>query len=195
MKAIIAAIFYNFRHLTRFSGRDTRAQFWPYAIFLFILQTIISIVMMLPFMAQVMMKSFQLALQHPGSPPDQKAITQMMQGTMADLQSMLMLATPILTALFVILIGAAVTRRLHDRSMTGFWGLMPLPFQIIGMATMPAMFSTWPYHPNVGLFALLMLNSLLHLAFAILLIVLLAQSGNAGANRFGPPVIDWHHSP
>lgn len=195
MKAIIAAILYNFRNLVRFSGRETRAQFWPHAIFLFIVQTIISITIMVPFMVNVMMKSFQLAIQHPGGPPDQKAIMQMMQGTMADLQSILMIATPILTALFVILVGAAVARRLHDRNMSGYWGLMPLPFTIIGIVAMPKTFQTWPYHPDFGVFGLLMLNSLAHMGLAILLIVLLAQRGDLGANRFGPEVTDWHHSP
>ncbi|HEV2186978.1 MAG TPA: DUF805 domain-containing protein [Stellaceae bacterium] len=201
MKAIIAAIIYNFRNLARFSGRNTRAQFWPYAIFLFIAQTIISLTMMLPFIYSVMTKTFLFVLQHPGkpgvpvNPADQKAFGQVMQGIMADTQSMLMTATPILTAVFVILIGAAVARRLHDRGMSGYWGLMPLPFTIIGLAAMPKTFEAWPYHPNLGLFGLLMLNSMLHLTLAILLIVLLAQRGAAGANRFGPEVTDWQYSP
>jgi uncharacterized membrane protein YhaH (DUF805 family) len=201
MKAILAAIVYNFQNLTRFSGRDTRAQFWPHAIFLFIVQSIVSMIMMIPFIISVMTKTFLFVAQHPGkpgvpiNPADQQAFSQMMQGIMTDTQSMLMTATPILTALFVILIGAAVARRLHDRGMSGYWGLMPLPFTIIGLAAMPKTLETWPYHPNFGLFGLLMLNSLLHVALAILLIVLLAQRGAAGTNRFGPEVTDWRYSP
>jgi len=201
MKAIIAAIVYNFRNLTRFSGRNTRTQFWPYAILLFVVQTIISTLIMIPFIISVMTKTFLFTLQHPGkpgvpiNPADQNAFSQMMQGIMADTQSMLMTATPILTALFVVLIGAAVARRLHDRDMSGYWGLMPLPFTIIGLVAMPKTLEAWPYHPNFGLFILLMLNSLLHLALAILLIVLLAQRSAAGANRFGPEVTDWRYSP
>jgi uncharacterized membrane protein YhaH (DUF805 family) len=156
---------------------------------------------MIPFVINVMTKTFLFALQHPGKPgvpinlADQNAFSQMMQGIMTDTQSMLMTATPILTAVFVILIGAAVARRLHDRGMSGYWGLMPLPFTIIGLAAMPKTFEAWPYHPNLGLFGLLMLNSLLHLALAILLIVLLAQRSAAGANRFGLEVTDWQYSP
>jgi len=198
MAAIVAAILYNFRNLIRFSGRDTRAQFWPYVIFIFIVQSIISVIIMIPIMINMMAKIF-LAVQQqaakPHAPLDQRAIDQIIQGLYSDMGSVLTITSPILTGLLVALIAAAVTRRLHDRNMHGYWGLVPLPFTIVGLAAMPKMFATWPYRPDFGLFGLLLLNSLIHLAAIIVLIVLLAQRSVAGANRFGAEVTDWHHSP
>jgi len=202
MTAIFAAILYNFGNLIRFSGRETRAQFWPYAIFLFIVQSIVSSAITIPIMVNVFIKAFQFGMQHarttggaPMTAADQRAMDQMMQGVYADMGSILTVTTPICTTLFVILLAAAVARRLHDRGMSGYWGLMPLPLTAFSLFTMPQMFAAFATHTvSGGWFAVLLINSLLYFGALILLIVLLAQRGLAGANRFGP-AIDWPYSP
>lgn len=202
MKAIVAAILYNLRNLMRFAGRDTRAQFWPYAIFLFILQSIVSMALMLPIIAKAMMEGFQFGLQHAAtnggqlSAADQKAFAQINSGIYSDMGSMLTVTTPIFTTLFVILLAAAVARRLHDRGMSGYWGLMPLPFTAFSILTMPTLFAAFATHTvSSGWFAGLFINNVLYFAALILLVVLLARQGVAGANRFGPVVTDWPYSP
>ena len=217
MSAIVAAILYNLRNLACFTGRDIRAQFWPYAIFLFIVQMIANMIFMIPVMFRMMYRifttTFQFAAQHRGTtgmpigPADLKAFDQVMQTTFADMQSMLVVVAPVGTAIFVILIAAAVARRLHDRGRAGYWGLMPLPFTAFGIATMPTVFSAmargyanfsvqgiWGSLGTAWLVAV-SLNNLLYWIALILLIVMLAQRGAAGANRFGPEVTDWHYAP
>ena len=202
MKAIVAAILYNLSNLMRFAGRDTRAQFWPYAIFLFVLQSIISMALTLPIIAKVMIKAFQFGVQHATtnggqlSAADQKAFAQINNGIYSDMGSMMTVTTPILTALLVILLAAAVARRLHDCGMSGYWGLMPLPFTAFSILTMPKLFAAFEIHTfSDGWFPGLLINNLLYFAALILLIVLLARRGVVGANRFGPFIADWPYSP
>ena len=86
MTAIVAAILYNFRNLVHFSGRDVRAQFWPYAIFLFVLQSIVSMALTIPITVNVMFKAFQFGMQHAAtnggqmSAADQRALEQIVNG-------------------------------------------------------------------------------------------------------------------
>jgi uncharacterized membrane protein YhaH (DUF805 family) len=156
---------------------------------------------MIPVMYSVMTKMFSFIQQQAGrvggrmdGRADQQAFIQMFQSIFSDMETV-MITAPILTGLFVVLVAAAVTRRLHDRGMHGYWGLMPLPFMAFGLAAMPKIFATWPYNPNFTLFILLFLNNLFSFAALILLIVLLAQRSSARANRFGPEVTDWRYSP
>jgi uncharacterized membrane protein YhaH (DUF805 family) len=163
---IVAAILCNFRNLVRFSGRDTREQFWPYAIFLFIIQNIVSTITMAPIMYSIMTKTFSLVQEqatHAGtrlSATDQIAFNQMIQGVISDMQSMLIVTTPILIGLFIVFVAAATARRLHDRGKSGFWGLMPIPFAGFGVVLMPRLFSTWLQKPDFTLFGLLFLNNI-----------------------------------
>jgi uncharacterized membrane protein YhaH (DUF805 family) len=202
MREIIAAILYNFRNLFRVTGRDPRAQFWPYAIFLFIVQSIISVILMIPVLFRIVSIPFEFIRQHPPkagqplNPADVKEFTQkMMQEVFSEMRSVLTTVTPILTVIFVILIAAAVARRLHDRDKSGYWGLMPLPFTAFGLATMPMFFSAilaqgYDDSKLLGIGGSLgiavSLNNLLYWAAVIWLIVLLARQGSPGPNRYGP---------
>lgn len=202
MKAIVAAILYNLRNLMRFAGRDTGAQFWPYAIFIFVVQSIISLALTLPIIVRAMINAFQLGVQqaitNSGRPraADQQAFAQINSGIYSDMGSMLTVTAPIFTAVLVILLAAAIARRLHDRGMSGYWGLMPLPFTVFSILTMPKLFAAFATHTVEGdWFAGLLINNFLYFAALILLIVLLARQGVGGANRFGAVVADWPYSP
>jgi uncharacterized membrane protein YhaH (DUF805 family) len=91
----------------------------------------------------------------------------------------------------VVLLAAAVTRRLHDRGRRGYWGLMPLPFLAFGLTVFPKMFATMSQGDvspeTLGLFFTLFFNNMLYLASLGLLIFLLAARSDVGSNRFGPP--------
>jgi uncharacterized membrane protein YhaH (DUF805 family) len=192
MTAIVAPILYSFRNLARFSGRDRRDQFWPYAIFLFIVQNIVSMTAMIPVMHSVMSKTFYFTQQHLTAGgtrlrgADQKEFVQMMEGIFSDMQSLLMVTTPVLTGLFIVFIAAAAARRLHDRGKSGFWGLMPVPLAGFGVVLMPKTFSAFLTHDISAYWLVaLFLNNILYFGFLIFLIVLLAQRSEGGANRYG----------
>jgi uncharacterized membrane protein YhaH (DUF805 family) len=94
-------------------------------------------------------------------------------------------------ALAVLLLAAAVTRRLHDRGRRGWWGLAPLPFLVVGMTVFPRLFKTTlageMTPDSMRLFGLMFANNLLYLGSLGLLIFLLAGASQPNANRFGPP--------
>jgi uncharacterized membrane protein YhaH (DUF805 family) len=89
----------------------------------------------------------------------------------------------IVCAVAVLLLAAAVVRRLHDRDMSGLWGALPLPFLIAALAMMPGLFTR--HSLDIGLFTALTACSLLYNATLIALIFLLAGGGTAGHNRYG----------
>lgn len=100
-----------------------------------------------------------------------------------------------MTFIFILLIAAAVARRLHDRGKSGYWGLAPLPFAAFSIVTTPVMFSRnlaggYASSDLLGasdsLRIATTLNGLVYWATLILLIVLLAQRSSPGPNGYGP---------
>ncbi len=102
-------------------------------------------------------------------------------------------ATAITGLLAIVLLAAAVVRRLHDSGRGGWWGALPLPFLVIGLVVMLHVFGTMgriaepgfvpPFLPFVVLFA----NNMLYLGMLALLIVQLCRPSDPNANRFGLP--------
>jgi uncharacterized membrane protein YhaH (DUF805 family) len=91
-----------------------------------------------------------------------------------------------MTAITVLLLAAAVARRLHDRGRTGLIGLLPLPFLAYACVVMQRFFaSSRSDGPDMLLFLSLFLNNLLYLGALLFLVVQLAGRGTVGANRFG----------
>ena len=90
----------------------------------------------------------------------------------------IMAGAGIVAAILVALLAAALTRRLHDRGRSGYWGLLPIPFIVFALIAMPHVFTQTP---NLVLFFLLFINNALYLASLITLIVMLA-----GASRTDP---------
>src|SRR4030095_5514181 len=89
----------------------------------------------------------------------------------------------------VLLLAAAVARRLHDRNRTALWGLLPLPSMILGLVFMPAKMPGFAAQAEPEpLIQLVMLNNLASYALLIALIVLTIGVGTSGPNRFGPEI-------
>lgn len=62
---ILKSITYNVRNLTTFTGRNARWQFWPYAIFVFVLSTAGMIAVMLPEIFASLKRIQEFAAAHP----------------------------------------------------------------------------------------------------------------------------------
>lgn len=103
-------------------------------------------------------------------------------------------------AAHVILLAAAIVRRLHDTGRTGLWALLPLPFfvlQVVSLdrlfARLPQMMTVDPSNPMIFAFVLDVmwgaLAALLGFAAVIVLIILLCGRGTPEANRFGEPPV------
>lgn len=159
------SITHNLAGLLRFSGRDTRGRFWPYAItvFILILAGYTSIVMPKIMAAMIgMMRDGQAAF------PD---------------FSGLLWWTFVMMVITVVLLAAAVTRRLRDRGKPIGWALLPL---VLAAVLLPLVGDpmSMVQRPGWVFFATFVLN-LGYQASIIYLIVLLAGAGRTEAGRAG----------
>jgi uncharacterized membrane protein YhaH (DUF805 family) len=190
---IFASIRHNLANLLRFSGRDSRRTFWPYAIAVVLLDIAAMTAAMLPIMAESFGRMQRFAVEHPeqatvDSGPGHYSIT--IHGNHPELMPDV---TPIFTtialivAATILLLGAAVARRLHDRQLRGAWGLIPLPFLGFASVAMPRLFASMRTGnpPDMRLFAAMFVNNALYLAALATLVVLLVGAGTNGPNRYG----------
>ena len=197
MNHFVDSIRNGFTGLPRFSGRDSARRFWPYVGVVFALMFGIAAVSMGPIMIGSFARMQTFAIEH----PDQATVTQgpgsysiQIHGNHPELMpdfTPFFMAMRVGCALVVLLLAAAVTRRLHDRGRRGWWGLPPVVFLVGGLALFPRLFQSTlsgeVTPDSMRLFGLVMANNLLYLGSLGLLIFLLAGAGQPNANRFGPP--------
>jgi uncharacterized membrane protein YhaH (DUF805 family) len=185
MGQIIEAISYNLTNLFRFGGADRRSVFWPYAGCVIGLAMAAMAAVMLPEMQAGMARMEEFAAGNPDKATIQRGpghYSIKVQGHHPELMPDMGNITTGMSVVFavtVLLLAAAVARRLHDTGRSGAWGLMPLPFIIYAMVMMPRLLGA--SDPDMGLFFSLVINNLLYLASLALLVVLLARPGKAGA--------------
>jgi uncharacterized membrane protein YhaH (DUF805 family) len=173
---MLDSIRYNLSSLARFSGRDSRRRFWPYAGAVLLLSWISIWLVMAPRIFGTFARVAQFAREH----PEQTTIVS------APILGM-MYGVAIVSAVTLLLLAAAVTRRLHDRSRTGAWGLVPavlLATGFLGMSRQFAGFATGR-PPDLGWFLLIFFNNMAYLASLVFLVIQLASAGTRGPNRFG----------
>ena len=150
--------------LTRFSGRDARQTFWLWALVVFIVAFVSMVIAIVVLLASGNGNGFG-----PGG-----------------------LAAIGFGLPFAGLLAASVARRLHDRGLSGFWGLMPVVPFIGFVLIMQHERAKVRAELSVGdasgaNFASLGLAALLYYAGLLILIVMLSLKGQPGENRFGPP--------
>jgi uncharacterized membrane protein YhaH (DUF805 family) len=149
---------------------------------------------MVPSMMSTFEKMQRFAIEH----PDQSTVNQgpgsysiSIEGShpelMPDFGALFGGMAMVITAM-VVLLAAAVARRLHDSGRSGVWGLMPLPFLAFGFIAMPAIFNS--QEPEMNLFFGLFFNNFIYLVTLTVLVVFLASAGKDSENRFGPVAID-----
>lgn len=151
------SITHNLTGLLRFSGTDSRAQFWPYAIAVFIG---IMVVFMSIFAPRILGAVHRFLRHGDATFPD---VSDLRWWTVA------------LMAIQVLLLAAAVTRRLRDRGKSIVWALLPLvPLAIlVPIVGDPLSLAGLPAWAFIATFVL----NLGYQASLIYLIVLLAGAG------------------
>jgi len=186
----ISSVRHHATNLTNFAGRETRAQFWPYAIAVFMLITIICMSLFLPPFFQSMERFERFAEQHPDSATVKVGSGQRTIRVEGDHPELMPDMGPFLVAVIlsgigtVALLAAAVVRRLHDLGRSGRWGALPLPFLALALTVEPAAIARRG-DIEMGLSLLLFFNNLVYLGCVARLFVWLARAGDASENRFG----------
>jgi len=190
-----AALRNGFGGLLRFSGRDRPAMFWIYA----------GIVLggafaawLLAFAAQF--RGFtervnRIAAEHPedviidqGPGHYSVQIKGWHPELMPDFAGLLQTMTVIATVV-AILLAAAVTRRLHDSNVRGWFALVPCGLLFLGLYLMGTFFNglNGQAEPDLSAFFTIFAVNLAYLASLGGLVYLLVRGGTVGENRFGPP--------
>ncbi len=191
----------HFARLFDFQGREDRASFWPYAATVFIIVTIAGMIAFVPMMAHAMQAQQQAWVVPTGTTAGPGPSEIVVHAPPPHLHghhrahlrpfpsTWLAIYFAITFGLAILLYSAAVVRRLHDRGLAGWWGLMPLPFVFYSSLRMPSAFAaTWGGHaPDTAVFLSIFVSNLLYLVSLIVLVVLLASAGDAGPNRFDQP--------
>ena len=189
MNSFAANIADHLKRLAAFAGRESRGHFWPYAGAVLALSFITMFLLMIPPMAESMRRTQQFAAANPDqatveSGPGHYSIS--IQGhhpeLMPDFASM-MLGMNAVMAVAVLLLAAAIVRRLHDRGRSGLWALMPLPFLAFASIVTPGVMAAST--PDLGLFFALFLNNMIYIGTLVALVVMLAGPSAAGPNKYG----------
>ncbi|MFM6852850.1 MAG: DUF805 domain-containing protein, partial [Sphingopyxis sp.] len=185
--------------IARPQGRDSRAQFWPYAVAVWLGVALLSVALAVPYILSTLTNMARLAAQYPdqfvvlrgpgsieyryiGNDP---AITAQLMPDMA--------VVALITLVVFGLSAAAVVRRLHDRGWSGWWCAVPMVLALAGYANMAAMFGQIGPHldPNSpALIRLFLQQAAINITYLIsvaILLVQLARPGVAGDNLYGPP--------
>lgn len=186
----------GFANLLKFNGRDRRGQFWPYAGVVLVL-SFVGMSAGLPMaMAPIFAEAAAMAEEHPEavsieqSPGSYVVEYEPGSGFMPDFSSFF-LVLGVAMGVTVILLAAAVTRRLHDRGLPGFIGLVPVTLLATGLFGMSRLMATMDQtEPDLSLFGLMMLNNMLYIASLGGLVILLSLRGKPQPNRYGPAPSD-----
>lgn len=198
-------LFTSLRHATtnlvNFRGRDNPALFWPFAGLVIGGVIALSMVGAMILMAQVLPKMIAFAQAHPEqthvesgptsiqvtidgpmtpSPFDPALFRQFIDTALA--------VNVISLVIVVVLLGAAVTRRLHDSAMPGVIAWIPAALMVAGMAQMRGAFTMDANVPiDLVAFFRVFLTNMAYLASLGGLVYLLIRKGTPGENRYGAP--------
>ena len=157
----------HLRGLFRFGGRETRQEFWPWVALV----------------VAVGMTAWTLAL------IGMLAVV-MRAGGASQIMDDAGGVMTVIALTSIVMLAAAVNRRLHDSGRGGWWGI-PAPILLLTglfvMSRAEASLRADQGHPFSGWFGAAMGVNLLYLASLALLIILCALPGETGENRYGKP--------
>jgi len=191
------------QHLTgiaNFRGRENRQPFWLWVLMVMALSMTIGMLSVFPLLFGMFGRIEQFAREHPdqvtravGSGSYSIEVHGYHPELMPDFGLFIGIVLAA-TSIVVLLLAAAVARRLHDTGRSGWWGLMPLPFMLATFWGVSRIFSLaptlsqTPQTPPPGffqVFALTMTGDLCYIATLILLIVFCCMPSQPGDNRYG----------
>lgn len=138
---MLDAIKHGLSGLINFNGRDARQAFWYYVLFIYLLTTAVSMVVVLPTMLQSMMAGMQHGMEQArGHDPvaAQAAIQASMMASMSEIFPAMLRLGMVTGAIMILGLGAAFVRRLQDSDLPGWWALLPAACQLFGLALLPA---------------------------------------------------------
>ncbi|MBS0478964.1 MAG: DUF805 domain-containing protein [Proteobacteria bacterium] len=194
----------HFTGLADFSGRENRQPFWLWILIVYAAQMVGSMVIAIPLMTSMFDRMAPMANQDPdyfNKHPE--AMQQMMNQVMAPMMQNWMLVGAVGAVLMIVLIAAAVVRRLHDSDRSGWWAApyfaLGLAGPILSAVMMPNFFKNFAtirpemtpdqareaMRPVMQSFAGVWGIGMLGFIVMILMIVLLCQPGTPGPNRYG----------
>lgn len=189
------AIGRGFRNILNFKGRDRRSQFWPY----------LAVVMGLTAVAYAIISPVVLFLlsQNVGGVGhasvngellvvDQQMQMEAFQKQMFTFMSGIWGMMAVFIGGNIALLAAAVSRRLHDRGLSGWWAAIVPTLLILAGAMFSYLFMAVPMfgdEPSPAfLLSFLSVFGLMALYYIslIVLVVFLCLKGKTGPNRYGP---------
>lgn len=190
---MLHAIKHGLGHLFTLTGRDSRQEFWLYALFLLILRWIVGTVAAAPLMASTMSTAFDAAR----NSSDPQATATAVQANITAALPQLMVLTIVVGLVTMAMLVASLVRRLHDTGLSGWFVLLPGVPYLVTLAAAPhevartmAMMQQGPHQAGEVLHATnWSLAAVGWLALA-LLVALAARPSTSGANRYGPPPQD-----
>jgi uncharacterized membrane protein YhaH (DUF805 family) len=122
---MLKSVKYNLSHLLDFGGRDARATFWFYVLFLFLVNIVVGIVLGFVLIGSLMGPVFVAARAGASEEAMQAQLATQMGGFMGTILWYSLIATIVM----VVLLAASFVRRLHDSNRSGWWGLLVLAAQ------------------------------------------------------------------
>ena len=196
---LVTAIRYNLANISRFNGRESRQTFWLWIAAVIGFSVVAGFAIFVPAMISSISKMQRFAADH----PEQTTITEgpgrysvEIHGSHPELMpdfGGLIASLATVYILSLVLLAAAVARRLHDCGRSGWWGLMPVPFLTAGVFLFEMLLGPMaakgsgiaPDASFFRLFGLLFANNLIYLATLVTLVVMLCRASDPGPNRFG----------
>ena len=176
---LIASLRHNLANLARFSGRDSKPIFLPWASLVVLLAlTGASLALMATTFDTLLAPGQEAHAASSGAPATH----------LADRLSRTWIPLVLVETAAVLLLAGAVARRLHDRGRSGTWGLLPLPFMIASAVLMPRGFEHAMGLTELGA-AETLAFAFMPLGFWVsffVLALLVSGDGQSGPNRYGP---------
>jgi uncharacterized membrane protein YhaH (DUF805 family) len=178
----------HIRGLATFTGRENREPFWLWMLIVYVAQTMLSMVASVPMFVWMFQRiGHAVATSNPDELKDQQA----MFHDMAPLMMWMGAVSAVLGVLFMLMVAAAIVRRLHDGNRSGWWAtpvaLLNIASQVSGLMMMAAgKLNPVPGKPFAATQQSFGLIQFLALLALVGLVVMLILPGTDGDNRFGP---------
>lgn len=185
-----------------FNGRMAIHDFWPYAISLAIVLYAVAIMYSLWLFTGMSQRMVEIAIENPEAfdSYDRSYDLEVYNATMGGFMKAIVPMSIVSGVAWMVFLGAAIVRRLHDTGRTGLWALLPVPFSVLGVYVMvkafdrvPEMIALETNDPRIlsflGDFIWGMAASLANTATFIILIIMLCGKSKPQADRFGPPPV------